>query len=116
MVEHEIFPMNAEIGQHTFMFNVSDIPYQMWKIRLFVNKLFVCYTFHTDPNEELISKLQDEILKVLKSTVSLESIEFHKIDDLHLSLTRTVVLRHHWINEFVQSVEQSLQNTNRYLL
>lgn len=61
-----------------------------------------------------IGRLQDELLSQIKSTNSLESVEFHRLDDLHLSLTRTVVLQHHWIDEFVRSIENSLKNTPRF--
>lgn len=30
------------------------------------------------------------------------------VDHLHLSLTKTVVLRHHWIDSFVKSVQELL--------
>lgn len=67
-----------------------------------------------DPKTDFIAKLHDELLNQIKSTSTLETIEFHPIDELHLSLTRTVVLQHHWIDEFVRSVDYKLKTVNKY--
>lgn len=58
--------------------------------------------------------MQDEILSLIKSTNTLGTIEFHPIEELHMSLTRTVVLRHHWIDEFARSIQNSLKNSKRF--
>ena len=34
-------------------------------------------------------------------------------EEFHISLTRTVVLKHHWIQEFVQSVRQAMESHRR---
>ena len=34
-------------------------------------------------------------------------------EEFHISLTRTVVLKHHWIQEFVQSVRQAMESYGR---
>lgn len=31
-------------------------------------------------------------------------VRLEPTDDFHVSLTKTIVLRHHWINPFVESV------------
>lgn len=49
----------------------------------------------------------------MKSSKALEAVEFHPIDELHMSLTRTVVLQHHWIDEFVRGIENGLKNEQR---
>lgn len=38
------------------------------------------------------------------------------IDDFHVSLTRTVVLKHHWIQGFVKSVRECLNGTRSFLI
>lgn len=68
---------------------------------------------YIDPSTDMVTKLQDELLELIKSASTFESVQIHKIDELHLSLTRTVILQHHWIDEFVQSVEQSVKNSSR---
>lgn len=40
-------------------------------------------------------------------------IELNRSEDLHISLTRTVILRHHWIQDFVSSVRKAMANTVR---
>lgn len=62
---------------------------------------------------DAISQLQDDLLDLLRCTDILESIQFHPLEELHMSVTRTVVLRHHWIDEFTRSIENSVKNTNR---
>lgn len=43
----------------------------------------------------------------------LPSVPLRPTDDFHISLTRTVVLRHHWIELFVQSVKDRLFSVKR---
>ncbi|XP_043231896.1 U6 snRNA phosphodiesterase-like [Amphibalanus amphitrite] len=37
-------------------------------------------------------------------------------EEFHISLTRTVVLKHHWIQEFVQSIRQAMESFQRFQL
>lgn len=58
--------------------------------------------------------LQSKLIGLIKANNKDESLfEIHTIDDFHMSLTRTSVLRHHWIDEFVRSVQNSLNNVQR---
>ncbi|XP_055305183.1 U6 snRNA phosphodiesterase 1 [Sitodiplosis mosellana] len=86
------------------------------RIRLFPHERgnWATYIYIHYPKTDFIVRLQNELLDQIKSTSTLETIEFHPNEELHLSLTRTVVLQHHWIDEFVRSVEQKLRNTNRF--
>lgn len=62
----------------------------------------------------MIQILQSKLIGLIKTSIKDESsLEVHPIDDFHMSLTRTIILRHHWINEFVRSVQKSLQNVQR---
>lgn len=36
-------------------------------------------------------------------------------DDFHVSLTRTIVLRHHWIEGFIASIKKQLSDFKRFL-
>lgn len=66
------------------------------------------------PKTEMIQTLQSELISLIKASIKDESsLEVHPIDDFHMSLTRTSVLRHHWIDEFVRSVQNSLNNVQR---
>lgn len=68
---------------------------------------------HLGPSTDFITELQNELINIIKNTNILEPIQFHAIDDCHISLTRTVVLRHHWIDEFVRSIEISLKTAHK---
>lgn len=70
-------------------------------------------SFVQGPSIDLIIELQNELINVINSTNALESIKFHAIEDFHISLTRTVVLRHHWIDEFVRSIESTLKTAHK---
>ena len=47
--------------------------------------------------------LSDDLTSLLSSTVAMTPME-----DLHISLSRTVVLQHHWIEPFTQSLKDAL--------
>lgn len=71
---------------------------------------------HSGPKNEMIQTLQSELISLIKANIKDEtSLEVHPIDDFHMSLTRTSVLRHHWIDEFVRSVQNILNNVQRYI-
>ncbi|KAM4614323.1 U6 snRNA phosphodiesterase 1 [Discoglossus pictus] len=62
------------------------------------------------PHEE-VSELLDELLSVAAE----HGVTLTKMSDFHISLSQTVVLRHHWINLFVQSVRERLHSMYRFL-
>ncbi|XP_046382788.1 U6 snRNA phosphodiesterase [Ischnura elegans] len=51
----------------------------------------------------VINSLSDVLVALMEPEVLLKRVE-----DLHVSVTRTVILRHHWIDPFVDSVQKSL--------
>ncbi|KAJ9598687.1 hypothetical protein L9F63_010636, partial [Diploptera punctata] len=51
-----------------------------------------------------VSSFIDVVLECCKAVVSLKPS-----DDCHISLTRTVVLRHHWIDSFIESVKDCMK-------
>jgi hypothetical protein len=40
-------------------------------------------------------------------------VSLKPVDEHHISLTRTVVLRHHWIDSFMESVRQCIKELPR---
>lgn len=50
---------------------------------------------------ELFSGIEEIIPKHLGLKIS---------DDFHISLTKTVILKHHWISSFVTTVKESLES------
>lgn len=53
----------------------------------------------------IIEEVQDAIKNCLK-------IDLKQSENIHLSLTKTVVLRHHWIKLFAESLENSLTSVD----
>lgn len=43
------------------------------------------------------------------------NIEIHPIEELHLSLSRTIILRHHWIDEFTQTLKETVAGLKRLI-
>ncbi|XP_018324997.1 U6 snRNA phosphodiesterase [Agrilus planipennis] len=44
------------------------------------------------------------------------TIKLQLVDDFHISLTKTVVLRYHWIDLFIQSVKENLLSLKRFVI
>lgn len=55
-----------------------------------------------------VSSFVDVVLECCKTTVVLKPVDEH-----HISLTRTVVLRHHWIDSFFESVRLCIKELPR---
>lgn len=60
-------------------------------------------------NIENISELTESLLEIVPKSLGLQ-----KTDDFHISLTKTFVLKYHWIDSFVESVKKILIPINRY--
>lgn len=58
-----------------------------------------------------VSSFVDVVLECCKTVIS-----FKPVTDLHISLTRTVVLRHHWIQSFTESVQQCIKELPRSVI
>lgn len=56
------------------------------------------------PYAEDLNELSDSLLEQLNAR-STHGHPFHKIDNPHISLTRTLKLRHHWLNDLSLSLE-----------
>nr|CAD7404140.1 unnamed protein product [Timema cristinae] len=55
-----------------------------------------------------------DVVKVLCETVVPVPIE--PVDEFHVSLTKTFVLKHHWIDSFIESVRQSITELSSFNL
>lgn len=62
-----------------------------------------------EPREDLLEYVRTLCVEFQKYNIGLEVC-----DDFHVSLTKTVVLRHHWIEGFVASVRKQLEDVKRY--
>uniref|UniRef100_A0A8C7KZQ7 U6 snRNA phosphodiesterase n=1 Tax=Oncorhynchus kisutch TaxID=8019 RepID=A0A8C7KZQ7_ONCKI len=64
-----------------------------------------------DIPEEGFLELLDEMTEVAAS----HSFSLTHTDEFHLSLSKTVVLRHHWIQPFIQSLRTGLTHSRRFI-
>lgn len=73
----------------------------MYLTALFERKKSMSFSFFIidDPDERMI-ELIDELLKCLRP------LEFIPMKDLHLSLSRTVAIRHHWIQPLTDRLQR----------
>ncbi|XP_040265930.1 U6 snRNA phosphodiesterase [Bufo bufo] len=69
---------------------------------------YVYAAFH--PSEEF-----GEMLEELETVARKHGVVLTKMEELHISLSQTVVLRHHWIHPFVQSLRDRLSSGRRFL-
>lgn len=54
-----------------------------------------------------------ELLEELLSVARAHGVVLNPQEDFHLSLSQTVVLRHHWIQPFTQSLRAGLTHCKR---
>lgn len=98
---YEIFPMNVAFGLPMFMLRVS--------VR---NSFVISFRLDFNPSSIELSGRRNESIEMLQRTlkfsiendVNCVNIEIHQMEELHMSLSRTVILRHHWIDEFIRSI------------
>ncbi|XP_073515961.1 U6 snRNA phosphodiesterase 1 isoform X1 [Phyllobates terribilis] len=69
---------------------------------------YVYVAFH--PREEFW-----EMLDELKAVARRHGVTLSTMEELHVSLSHTVVLRHHWIQPLVQTLRDKLCSTRRFL-
>ncbi|XP_076449713.1 U6 snRNA phosphodiesterase 1-like isoform X5 [Babylonia areolata] len=53
--------------------------------------------------DERLNSFADKLLTVL------QPLNFERMDDLHISLSRTVCIRHHWISPLTESLKEKFQ-------
>ncbi|KAG8230354.1 hypothetical protein J437_LFUL000625 [Ladona fulva] len=57
----------------------------------------------------VMNSLIDVIIALFEHDITLK-----KVEDLHISVTKTVVLRHHWIDPFIDSVQEAISSFSRF--
>lgn len=96
-VESVVFRMRGVIGQVICTFHVS------FDLKLYCLTIF----FILGSINDSLLELQHTITKILKDFIGLE---LNCFDKSHISLTRTVVLQHHWIDIFKTSIIEQLKD------
>lgn len=61
---------------------------------------------------DTINALQNRLNQYAANKLNLS---FRQFDAVHISLTRTLVLRHHWIELFVKAINSSLVDIRKYI-
>lgn len=54
-----------------------------------------------------------DITNTIKSSDRFEAVDIIPIEELHMSLTRTLVLQHHWIDEFIRTIDKGIKNSKK---
>lgn len=63
------------------------------------------------PNIDLIQKIQSELIDLITTETNLQ---IHKTkDDFHISLTKLLILRHHWIDNLVEKINLKIEDFKR---
>lgn len=66
-----------------------------------------------DPITDAITEIQEKIKGYCLENLQ---VELECVPELHLSLSRTVVLRHHWIDNWIQQLRDNFGNFKSFLL
>lgn len=102
ITEFEASPMSEAIGPHLYIYHVGPLSFSIY---MNYPHLFNS-TGITTP--ELVHHINSILLNCKKNNVDLTIC-----DDFHVSLTRTVVLRHHWIEGFNSSIRKQIEDFTR---
>lgn len=70
----------------------------------------ICPLSTSDHPEEEFAELLEEMLSVARA----HGVVLTPQEEFHLSLSQTVVLRHHWIQPFMQSLKAGLVHSKRF--
>ncbi|XP_055849923.1 U6 snRNA phosphodiesterase 1 [Episyrphus balteatus] len=57
--------------------------------------------------------IMDELQMMIQNALH-KSIDLKQSENIHLSLTKTVILRHHWIKLFVKSLQETLVSSEHF--
>lgn len=87
-----------EIGPHLYRYLVSFINFCSLSG---ANKIH----FYIDEQNDSIVALQGDIINNVKTKLILQ---FHPIETLHISLSKTVPIKFHWIKPFIHSLQNNI--------
>jgi hypothetical protein len=51
---------------------------------------------------------------MINSSATSQNLHLKCFDDFHISLTKTVILKHHWIDSFIDTLKENISYFNRY--
>ncbi|XP_063917753.1 uncharacterized protein LOC135133306 isoform X3 [Zophobas morio] len=93
---------------------VDDPSLHDGRIRSFAHERgnWVTYAYIPYESNEGLQRL----MSLVTSVAVPEDIELKCFQDLHLSLTRTVILRYHWIDSFVSTLRDNLSHFTKFII
>lgn len=62
-------------------------------------------------SDEADNHLTDMVEELL---LCLRPLEFNMMEEFHMSLSRTVTIRHHWIQSLIDSLQSKISTLSRY--
>ncbi|KAF5294601.1 hypothetical protein FQA39_LY13360 [Lamprigera yunnana] len=92
---------------------VGDLSLYDGRIRSFPHERGNWVTYVYVPYESFDESMCDAIIEIFNSTLH---ITLHPSDHFHISLTKTVILKHHWIEIFMQTVREKLVNIKKFAI
>lgn len=60
--------------------------------------------------------INDEVLDFLEEIIKQSPVELSLVEDFHISVTRTFVLRHHWIRDFTSTISESVVHIKPFFI
>lgn len=65
----------------------------------------------SDEHNNVIRELMKTLIGLCESSVTM-----YPCEDLHVSLTKTVVLRHHWIESFISTISSNISHIGQFVV
>lgn len=57
----------------------------------------------------------EELTSIITSDVP-NVLNVQKVEDFHISLTKTVILKHHWIDSFTESIKNRTKHIKKFMI
>ncbi|CAG9818638.1 unnamed protein product [Phaedon cochleariae] len=92
---------------------ISDPSQHGGRIRTFAHERGNWATYVFIPFKECEGIM--ELLSVIKDAIP-SNIEVKQIDEFHISLTKTVILKHHWIDSFIDSLRKKTFQSKKFMI
>ncbi|XP_068917572.1 U6 snRNA phosphodiesterase 1 [Tenebrio molitor] len=58
----------------------------------------------------------EKLLSMINSSATSQNLHLKCFDDFHISLTKTVILKHHWIDSFIDTLKENISYFNRFMV
>ncbi|KAF2898874.1 hypothetical protein ILUMI_07302 [Ignelater luminosus] len=106
----QVFCKADGIVEHT---SIDDPSHHGGRIRSFPHERGNWVTYVYIPYEPTDTLLSDIITRIINT---LPYLNMQAINDFHISLTKTIILKHHWINSFIESIRIKTQMIKKFII